>query len=171
LWNEKVDELAAVNQGDTLTIIGARIKTQLDGRIEIHIENTTQVKREVGQAAPNTIVAEATRRIAELTEGGPFTVEATIATDPVVKEVVTQRGEAVLVASLDLKDETGSIAASLWRNHAESARNWTTGTKIKMIGVYVKKGFSSPLELTSRTATSIHVVSKPESANAETRIQ
>lgn len=170
-WNEKVDELAAINQGDKLTIIGARIKTQLDGRTEIHVENTTQVKREAGQAAPNVTEVEAVRRIAELTEGGPLTVEATIATNPIVKEVTTQRGETVLVASFDVTDETGSIAVSLWRNHAELARNWTTGTKIRMTGVYVKKGFSSPLELTSRTATSIHVVSKSESANAETKIQ
>jgi len=170
LWNEKVDELAAVNEGDRLSIIGARIKTQLDGRIEIHVENATQVKREAGQTAPNPSAVEAVRRIAELTEGGSFTVEATLATDPIVKEVVTQRGEAVLVASFNLTDETGTIGVSLWRKQAELARNWTTGTKIRMAGVYVKKGFSSPLELTSRTATSIQVVSKPESVNAETKI-
>jgi replication factor A1 len=170
LWNEKVDELATVNENDKLTIIGARIKTQLDGRIEIHVENTTQIKKEAGQGIPNATVGEAIRRIADLTEGGPFTVEATIASNPTVKEVTTQRGEAVLVASLDLIDETGTIAASLWRKHAELARSWTTGTRIKMVGIYVKKGFSSPLELSSRTATSIQVVSKPESVNAESKI-
>ena len=170
LWNDKVDEFAAVNEGDKLTVVGARIKTQFDGRIEIHVENTTQVKKEAGQITPNTTVGEATRRIAELTEGGAFTVEATLATDPIVKEVVTQRGEAVLVASFNLTDETGTIGVSLWRKHAELARNWATGTRIRMEGVYVKKGFSSPLELTSRTATSIQVVLKPESVNAETKI-
>jgi replication factor A1 len=171
LWNEKVDELGTVNGGDKLSIIGARIKTQFGGRIEIHVENTTQIKKEAGQGPPNATVSEAVRRIADLTEGGPFTVEATIATTPIVKEVTTQRGEVILLASLNLTDETGSIAASLWRKHAELARNWTTGTKIRMSGVYVKKGFSSPLELSSRTATSIHVVSKPEaSLSSETKI-
>ena len=170
LWNEKADELTAVNEGDKLSIIGARIKTQLDGRIEIHVENATQVKREAGQTAPNASVAEAVCRIAELTEGGSFTVEATLATNPIVKEVVTQRGEAVLVASFNLTDQTGTIGVSLWRKHAELARNWATGTRIRMTGAYVKKGFSSPLELTSRTATSIQVVPKPESVNAETKI-
>ena len=97
-------------------------------------------------------------------------MEATLATNPIVKEVVTQRGEAVLVASFNLTDETGTIGVSLWRKHAELARSWATGTKIRMTDVYVKKGFSSPLELTSRTATSIQVVSKPESVNTETKI-
>jgi replication factor A1 len=170
LWNDKVDELSTVNAGDKLTIAGARIKTQLDGRIEIHVENTTQIKKEAGQAAQSTSANEAIRRITELTEGGSFTVEATLATNPIVKEVVTQRGEAVLVASFNLMDETGTIGVSLWRKHAELARNWTTGTRIRMTGVYVKKGFSSPLELTSRTATSIQVISKPESVNTETKI-
>jgi len=169
-WNEKVDELGTVNESDKLSIIGARIKTQLDGRIEVHVDNATQIKKEAGQGAPNATVSEAIRRIADLTEGGPFTVEATIASTPMVKEVTTSRGEAVLVASLDLTDETGNIAASLWRKHAELARSWTTGMRIKMAGVYVKKGFSSPLELSSRTATSIQVVSKPESVNAESKI-
>jgi hypothetical protein len=40
-----------------------------------------------------------------------------------------------------LTDETGTIGVSLWRKHAELARNWTTGTNIRMTGAYVKKGF------------------------------
>jgi replication factor A1 len=170
LWNEKVDELSTVNENDKLSVIGARIKTQLDGRIEVHVDTATQIKKDAGQTIPSTAVVEAVRRIADLTEGGPFTVEATMATNPIVKEVTTQRGEVVLLASFDVTDETGTMAASLWRKHAELAKNWTTGTRIKMAGVYVKKGFSSPLELTSRTATSIQVVSTPESVNAENKI-
>jgi replication factor A1 len=170
-WNEKVDELGTVNESDKLSIIGARIKTQLDGRIEIHVESATQIRKEAGQGIPNATAGVGIRRIADLTEGGPFTVEATIASTPVVKEVTTSRGEKVLVASFDLTDETGSIGVSLWRKHAELARSWATGTRIKMADAYVKKGFSSPLELSSRTATSIQIVPKPEAANAENKVQ
>ena len=167
-WNEKVDELSTVNESDRLQIIDARIKTQLDGRIELHVDNSTQIRKEAGQKVPSATMCEAIRKIADLkTEGGPFTVEATVASSPVVKEVTTSRGEKVLVASFDLTDETGSIGVSLWRQHAELARDWTVGTQIRMNNAYVKRGFSSPWELISRTATSIQVVSKPEAANAE----
>ena len=46
-WNEKVDELGEVNKGDQLLIVNARIKAQLNGRKELHIENTTQVEKSV----------------------------------------------------------------------------------------------------------------------------
>jgi len=167
-WNEKVDELGAINEGTKLRIINARIKTQLDGRIELHVENTSQIRKEAGQELPHVPAPEAVRKIADLnTEGGPFIVEAIVSSSPVVKEVTTSRGEKVLVASFDLTDETGSIAVSLWRQHAELARDWTVGTQIKMSNAYVKRGFSSPWELVSRTATSIQLVSKPEATNAE----
>jgi replication factor A1 len=170
-WNQKVDELNTVNEDDKLSIIGARVKTQLDGRIEIHVGNTTQINKEAGQTVPSTTGGKSIRRIAELTEGGPFTIEATIASKPVVKEVTTHRGEVVLLASLDLKDETGSIAASLWRKHAELARDLPANARIKITNAYVKKGFADPLELVSRTSTTIEIMSTSQHVTPADKIK
>lgn len=48
-WNEKVDELGAVKTGDELFIINSRIKTKSDGKIELHINKTTQFEKRVGK--------------------------------------------------------------------------------------------------------------------------
>jgi replication factor A1 len=162
-WNERVDELGEVKREDQLRIMNARVKTQSDGRLELHVENATQIEKLVGQAlSPSPIViGEVTRRIAELKEeGGPFTIEATVATAPNVREVTTAQKEKVLVASFDLTDDTGKIRVSLWRKHAELGKELLVGTRIKIKNAYAKRGFSNLLELVSRTSTTIEIISK-----------
>jgi replication factor A1 len=162
-WNEKVDQLGEVKQNDQLRIMNARIKNQPDDRIELHIENATQFEKSVDQAlsmlsTPN----KGTCKIADLKEeGGPFTIEATVATHPNVREVTTAQKEKVLLASFELKDDTGTIGMSLWRKQAEFGKELSVGSRIKMMNVYAKKGFSNLLELVSRTSTTIEVISKP----------
>jgi len=162
-WNEKVDELGEVKKDDQLRIMNARVKTQPDGRIELHVENATQIEKLVGRAlSPTPIVpSETTRKIADLKEeGGPFTIEATVATTPNVREITTAQKEKVLVASFDLADDTGKIRMSLWRKHAELGKELSVGTRIRIKNAYAKRGFSNLLELVSRTSTTIEIVSK-----------
>jgi len=163
-WNEKVDEVSEVKKDDQLRIMNARVKTQLDGLIELHVENATQIEKLFVQALslPPMIPSGATRKIADLKEeGGPFTIEATIATTPNVREITTAQKEKVLVASFDLTDDTGKIRVSLWRKHAELGKELSVGTRIKIKNAYAKRGFSNLLELVSRTSTIIEIVSKP----------
>ncbi len=42
-WNEKVDQLGGVKKGDYLQLLNARVKKQLDGRIELHADNRTRI--------------------------------------------------------------------------------------------------------------------------------
>jgi replication factor A1 len=168
-WNERVDELDDAKTGDRLRIMNARVKTQLDGRIELHVENATQIEKLEGQTLqlPLLVTSESTLKISDLKEeGGPFTIEATVATDPNIREVTVQN-EKVLVASFDLTDDTGKIRMSLWRKHAELGKELLVGTRIKVKNAYAKRGFSNLLELTSRTTTTIEIVSKPEASNAQ----
>jgi len=163
-WNEKVDELNEIKNGDQLRIMNARVKTQPDGRMELHVENTTQVEKLVGQTPSQLIIpSETVRKIADVkNEGGPFTIEATVATTPNVREVTTAQNEKVLVASFDLADDTGKIRVSLWRKHAELGKELSVGTRVRIKNAYAKKGFSDLLELVSRTSTTVEIVSKPD---------
>jgi len=163
-WNERVDELGEVKQGDCLRIMNARVKTQPDSRMELHVEKATQIEKLTGQALPSPIAqSEAIRKIADLKkEGGPFNIEATVASTPNVREVTTTQKEKVLVVSLDLADDTGKIRMSLWRKQAELGKEWSAGTRIRVKNAYAKKGFSNLLELVSRASTTIEVLSKPQ---------
>ncbi len=167
VWNQRVDELGEVKQGDCLRIMDARVKAQPDGRIELHAENSTQIEKLADQALSQSLLGEAASKIADIKEeGGPFNVEAAVASPPDVREVTTAQNEKVLVASFDLSDDTGKIRVSLWRKHAELAKELSAGTQIRLKNVYAKKGFSNLLELVSRTSTSIEVVSKPKVLDA-----
>jgi len=173
VWNERVDELGDVNQGDCLRIMNSRIKESPNGGVELHVENAAQIEKLVGQMLSLPVApGEATRRIADLKEeGGPFSVEASVASTPSVREVTTAQKERVLVASFDLADDTGKIRMSLWRKQAELAKELSVGTRIRVKNAYAKKGFSNLLELVSRTSTTVEVVSKPEALDVENKVE
>jgi len=161
VWNEKVEQLGEVRIGDSLQVTDARVKERIDGQLELHVENATQIKTVQRRIPPQ--IEEETKTVAEIKEeGGPVTVEGTVVTTPTVRQVVTSRGERVSVASFDLRDITGKIGVSAWRKLADMAKNLTVGTRIKIKDAYVKRGFGNKLELTSRTFTSMEIVSKPE---------
>jgi len=163
-WNANVDQLGEVKKGDCLQLLNARVKEKLDGQIELHAENRAQIKTLA--EAPFSIqlppYEEVTMKIAEVKEGGPFTVRGTIARTPTVREVVTARNEKVTVASFELGDDTGKIRVSAWRRLADLVKDLTAGTQVEIKNAYARKGFGDQLELTTRTFTSVEVLSKLE---------
>jgi len=163
-WNAKVDQLGEVKKGECLQLLNARVKEKLDGQIELHAENRVQIKTLA--EAPFSIqlppYEDVTVKIAEVKEGGPFTVRGTITRTPTIREVVTVRNERVTVASFELGDDTGKIRVSAWRRLADLVKDMTAGTQVEIKNAYAKKGFGNQLELTTRTFTSVEVLSKPE---------
>jgi replication factor A1 len=163
-WNGKVDELGITTAGDRLRIANARIKTQLSGSIELQVENTSFIEKTSTQTPPKETTSETIHKIANVTEGGLFTVEATVTSTPIVREVTTYQGERILVVSFDIADETGKIGVTLWRRHAESARTLPMNARIRITNAYAKKGFSNLLELVSRASTTIEIMQTPQHA-------
>jgi len=49
-----------------------------------------------------------------------------------------------------------------WRELAETVKSLTVGTRIRMRNVYAKKGYESPLELSSRYSTILEVLKESE---------
>ncbi len=161
-WNKKVDELRDAKREDCLQIMDARVKEGLNGRVELHVENRTQIKILTEKPpylrripAPSGHLT----RIAEIKEGRePINVEGMIETNPAIQEVTTSRGEKVMVASFELSDESGKIWVSMWRELANIVKGLNVGTRIRVKKAYAKTGWSNRLELTSRSSTSIEVL-------------
>ena len=163
-WNQKVDELGDVKREDYLQIMSARVKERLNGQVELHVENKTQIQilteKPLYLVSPSALSGLLTK-IAEIKEGKePINVEGTIETNPTIREVTTSRGDKVMVASFQLKDETGKIWVSMWRKLVDVVKDLKVGTRIKIRNAYARKGFSDKLELTSRSLTSIEVMQK-----------
>jgi len=156
LWNDKTSivENGKIEEGQRIRVKSGYTREGRNGKLELHLSERGNL-----QVLPAT---EEKVKVVEIkTEGGSITVEGIIATEPDKREVKV-RNEKIAVTSFDLSDETGKIRVSLWRKLADIAKDFNVGTKIEIKNAYVKKGFGDQLELTSRSATSIEVLSKPE---------
>lgn len=156
LWNDKASIVGngKVEEGQTVKVARGYTREGLNGKLELHLSE----RGDFHVLSPEEVKV----KVVEIKkEGGPITVEGIIASAPDKREV-TVRNERVAVSSFDLSDETGRIRVSLWRNLADKARDFNIGTKIRIRNTHVRKGFGDQLELTSRSATSIEVLSKSE---------
>ena len=98
-------------------------------------------------------------KISELKAGATnVTIEATVASKQEPREVVTKYGKRLNVANITLKDDSGSIAMSLWGADSE---NIGEGDVIKITNGYVSEFRGSP-QLSSGKFGKIEVISKGE---------
>jgi ssDNA-binding replication factor A large subunit len=152
-WNEKVEELEkTLRSGVGLRLVGARVKRTMDGGLELHVDGGTYVETVVPE--------EKFLRIADLKEGmNHINLHGEVVAKPVVREVKTAKDERVKLASFELKDETGRIWFSAWRAQTSAVSNLKLGDKIAIRNAYAKKGFGEHLEISTKEATSIIVIS------------
>jgi len=153
LWNDRADiiEKEKIAEGQTIRVSHGYTREGRSGKLELHLDK---------RGALQVLSQEEMRtKIAEIkTEGMLITVEGKVTTIPEHKEV-TIRNEKVAVKSFDLEDETGKVRVSLWRKLAEEAKSLQIGARIRIGNAYVKKGFGEQLEITSRSATLVEVLS------------
>jgi len=167
LWDDKTDlvETGKVEQGQIIKVSHGYVREGLDGKLELHVGSRGNIQISPPEAAETKYppLTRWVKKVAEIKEeGGPITVEGTIATTPTVREVVTSRNEKVAVASFELRDDTGKIGVSAWRKLAEVVKGLAVGTRIKIKNAYARKGLADQLELTSRSFTSIDILTDPQ---------
>jgi len=158
VWNEKVDELEKfLKKGLHLQLVDAKVKKAQNGGFEVHVNTGTYVG-----------LAESLEKfwdIATLKENlKQINVRGEVVTKPIFREVKTSKGEVVKLAVFELKDETGRIWVSTWRQHVNFAKNLKVGDKITIKKAYVKKGFGGQLEISTTTSTQMFRIEENGSA-------
>jgi len=148
VWNEKVDEVAdLVKVGGGLQVVNGKVKKATAGGLEVHVDLATFLcLQSFSEFSPLASLEESS---------GQVSVVGEVATRPTVREVKTSRQEVLKLATFELKDETGRIWVSAWRNHADSVKDLNVGERVVIKNVYVKRGFGDQLELSTRNASSI----------------
>jgi ssDNA-binding replication factor A large subunit len=148
-WNEKAEEVESkAKRGTQIQIVNARTKLNQNDQdqVELHVDSSAYVT-----------VSEAPKRLLKISaltsELSDVNVEGEVASLPVCKEVKTSKGDMVKLTSFDLRDETGAIRVTAWREHAETACSLFMGEKVLLENVYAKVGYTGKLELSTRTAT------------------
>ncbi len=141
-----------MKSGDRLQIVNGKIKKAIGEELEINVDAGTYL----GLIPASEEFCE----IAQLKEGmGIVNVEGEVATEPVAREVKTSRGEVVKLTTFELKDETGKVLVSAWRENADIAAEFEPGIRVAVRNVYVKKAFSGDqLEISTRSDTSFTTV-------------
>lgn len=145
-WNEKATELeTALKANARLLLINARVKEGQNGGVEVHVDSNTFVDVQAATLR--------TTKIACLAENQIVDVEGTVSALRENKEVTTSKGETIKLLAFDLKDESGIVRVSAWREQAEALNYIKVGDELNLKNVYVKKGFGGKLELSTRSAT------------------
>ena len=145
-WNEKAQELEKnLKANASLQLGNVKVKETQNGGIEVHVDFTSFVNI---QPAPLQLT-----KITSLTENQTVNFEGVVSTVPECKEVTTSKGENVKLTVFEMKDDSGSVKVSAWRQHAEALNGLKVGEKMLLENVYVKKGFGDKMELSTRNAT------------------
>jgi replication factor A1 len=148
VWNEKVDDVEGfVKVGVGVQVVNGKVKRAVRGGLEVHVNSATYV---------GVYAFSEFSPLASLKEGlGQVNIVGEVATRPMVREVKTSKQEMVRLATFELKDETGGIWVSAWRDQADSVKDLSVGDRIIIKNGYVKRGFGDQLELSTRNSTSI----------------
>jgi replication factor A1 len=150
-WNEKVEEIERMLTDCTaLQIVSARLKEGTDKCLEVHVDAGTYLE----PFSSDKTFSELASLKEEVTG---VNVRGKVASKPVLRNVKTSAGEAVELALFELKDGTGTVCVSAWRQHATTVRSLTVGKRVALKNVYVKKGVGEHLEISTRNSTSIEV--------------
>jgi len=150
VWNCKVDALERqLKPNVCLYLINGKVKEKEGGDFEVHVDSTSFV-----QVHPVMLQIS---KLTDLKEGDIVNVKGEVSSVDSVKEVTTSRGEQIKLFTFELKDETGSIRVSVWRNQVEQFNNLNIGDSVTVENGFVKKGYGDKLELTTRSGTQFKV--------------
>jgi replication factor A1 len=158
LWNTKIQELTDVKNGSLLQVFGAKVKELRIGGVELHADSSTGtiILKELPSGYEN--LSTSPIKIKDLKPGVKATVEGKVATQPLIKEVVTSKNEKVNLASFELEDETGRVNVLLWRDYATLAESISVNEKIKLRCVFVDYGSFGRLVLSSSSGTGLEKI-------------
>lgn len=145
VWNEKATELEILKINSQLRLINARVKEAQNGGIEVHVDSNTYVNV---QNAPLKLT-----KIDSLTENQTVSVQGIIGTAPQNREITTAKGENVKLMTFSLKDDTGSVRVSAWRQQADELKALKIGDELLLENVLARIGFEGKIELSTRSGT------------------
>jgi replication factor A1 len=150
IWNDKVDTLETqLESRACLYLINGKVKEKESGGFEVHVDSTSYVQIQ-------SVIAQMSK-LSDLKEGDIVNVEGNVSNVDSVREVTTSKGEQIKLFTFELKDETGSVTVSVWRNQTEQFSNLKVGDSVTIKNGFVKMGYEKKLELTTRSGTQFTV--------------
>lgn len=158
LWEDKAELVSQLAEGDSIDVSGVAVRERL-GELRLSLGKSGNLQKSTGKPGSPPIAKLNALQSAK----GLLIVEGVVSDEPLVRQVATERGETVNVASFTLRDEVGSARLTLWRDLAAEATKLRPGTRIRVSAVRVRSGLGGQLELSSIFLTKIEHVDKAPS--------
>ena len=145
LWDDKAELVNELREGDTIELTGVSVRER-QGENMLSLGKSGKL-----QKIPTSRVA--TKGVTKLNTlqqaKGLVAVEGTVADTPLPRQVVTEKGEKIDLASFTLRDDTSSCRVTFWREQAASALKLRTGIHLRLQGVRVRTGLTGEFELSA----------------------
>ena len=157
LWDDKAELANQIREGELIELHGVSARERM-GDISLSLGRSGKLQTSTAQPSFHTPV---TKLSGLNTAKGLVIVEGVVGDEPLARQIVTNKGETVNLASFTVRDETGSAKVTLWRDQAAGAAKLRGGTKVRITGVRVRPGLNGQLELSSIQVTKIDTIEHP----------
>ena len=155
LWDDKAELVNQLAEGDSISVKGISIRDRL-GELRLSLGKSGELQKSTSEVASPSL----SKLNALETAKGLLIVEGVVSDEPLMRQVATERGETVNVASFTLRDDVASVKLTLWRELATGATKLRPGNRIRVTGVRVRSGLGGQLELSSIPLTKIDAADK-----------
>jgi replication factor A1 len=158
LWDDKAELVHHLTEGESVELRGVSVRERL-GEINLSLGRSGEVHRSTTKVE----IKHVTKLNSLQNAKGLLIVEGTVSDQPLARQVVTDKGETVNLASFTLRDDTGSAKATFWRDQVATVTALRPGMHTRITGLRVRAGLGGELELSSIPATRIETVDQPVS--------
>jgi replication factor A1 len=155
LWDDKAQLVNQLSEGDSIRVSGVSIRERL-GELRLGLGRSGELQR----SAAEIVTPSRTKLNALESAKGLVMVEGAVGDEPLIRQVVTEKGETIDVTSFALRDDVGSAKVTLWRDQAIRATKLRPGTRLTLTGVRVRPGLDGRLELSTIPLTKIEEAEK-----------
>jgi ssDNA-binding replication factor A large subunit len=158
LWDDKASLVTQLSEGESVDLRGVAVRERL-GEISLSIGRSGDIRK-----ATKSVEARALTKLNSINPlKGLLIVEGVVSDQPSARQVVTDRGETVSLASFTLRDDSGLAKVTFWRDQVPVVTSLKPGTRVRITGLRVRPGLGGELELSSVPATGIHAFEQPAS--------
>ncbi len=147
-WGERAEQIYEYSEGDKILIEGGTVRSNRDGKSEIHVSKRTRITKLGTAAVPphgvgNRGTQEATEcKIGELEPAFEYvTFSARIAARGEISEFTRNDGSKGAVARLLVFDGTGAIPVVLWDDHARDISTYGVGNSITVVRGLIRERY------------------------------
>lgn len=158
LWDNKAELVTQLAERETLQLHGVSVRERL-GEISLSLGNDGEL-----QESTEKVQTRPTTKLNSLQSAkGLLIVEGSVSDQPLARQVVTDKGETISLASFTLRDETGSAKVTFWRDQVDQVTKIRPRTRLRIVGLRIRAGLGGEPELSSIPGTKVEAIDQPVS--------